>query len=537
MPFPSPPASDVAACACSAAPYSFVANERGLPDVPLFDDGALYVTMLREPRARTLSQYQHLKLYAQKHLRGEHARWPAELRHMGVSVEEGVPGLADMVEGRAGRVAAGFRQSFQTRALAGWSTHGMDGGLGAAQLKAAKAHLASFDLVMTVETLEEDVALLARLAGWPAAAANASRARRGSRGGASALLAKQEGLAREALDAQAGLDDQLYAFAVQLRAEAHARAHRGDAPQPKQRLRAASCETLPGGTQPQAQAPSQAQGGWVPPSGSGPYGNWSHGCRSEGPHALVAACAVVHDTQPSSLGGWLDAMRASGVRRVYLHDDSSPALREDTRRALQPHVAAGFLLLLHASHPAPRYGVREATEAGLPWGGYREVLGRCLTHALLDGACWLLHLSTSQRPQGHFTLPPPGEGSALQPYDGRTCLRLWPAEGVRDATPPHDAPPGFQPWLLNVPRAHAALQAAGPHAVVPQPDGLYSRAQCTKCRGMDGRLGYQDRFTPEVDPCVAYYRSPHARRKGRTWCVEDLCQGVPDAPVALVVAG
>ena len=89
------------------------------------------------------------------------------------------------------------------------------------------------------------------------------------------------------------------------------------------------------------------------------------------------------------------------------------------------------------------------------------------------------------------------------------------------------------PWLLNVPVAYAELAARGPHAVVGQAGSIMGRAACTKCRGMNPLLGactaslqagavltrmprcagLQDRFTPEVDPCVAYYDTDHARRK------------------------
>jgi hypothetical protein len=45
--------------------------------------------------------------------------------------------------------------------------------------------------------------------------------------------------------------------------------------------------------------------------------------------------------------------------------------------------------------------------------------------------------------------------------------------------------------------------------------------------------GLQDRFTPEVDPCIGYYTSSHAAKKGRTWCVQDWCAGAGTVPVAL----
>ena len=139
------------------------------------------------------------------------------------------------------------------------------------------------------------------------------------------------------------------------------------------------------------------------------------------------------------------------------------------------------------------------------------------------------------------------------------CLRLWPTqedlgEGEPAAPAPRQLlPPDHgalactlrfdgvlmryarpaAPWLLNVPVAHAELAARGPHAVVGQAGSIMGRAACTKCRGMNPLLGtctadvllvaaltttpcdagLQDRFTPEVDPCVAYYDTDHARRK------------------------
>jgi hypothetical protein len=53
----------------SAAAVSFVANERGLPDEPHFEAEGVYVAVLREPRARYLSQYLHVKEYGEAYLR------------------------------------------------------------------------------------------------------------------------------------------------------------------------------------------------------------------------------------------------------------------------------------------------------------------------------------------------------------------------------------------------------------------------------------------------------------------------------------
>ena len=53
----------------SNSAVTFVANERGLPDEPYFEAGGVYVAMLREPRARYLSQYLHMKQYGEAYLR------------------------------------------------------------------------------------------------------------------------------------------------------------------------------------------------------------------------------------------------------------------------------------------------------------------------------------------------------------------------------------------------------------------------------------------------------------------------------------
>ena len=213
---------------------------------------------------------------------------------------------------------------------------------------------------------------------------------------------------------------------------------------------------------------------------------------------------------------------------------------------LQALVADGFVLPLHEAFPPPRYGLRERA-SGTPWGGYREAQGRCLTQALLEGVCWLLHVGVGQLPTAPLALPPRPPGtpqlsgvgatSPLSVYSGcgpscatmlhiMVLTRALPAQAhVRPATarprcarpvervdratairlrcdttalcPPQTLscltfagdtlPP--EPWLLNVPRAHAELAAAGPHAVVAEPGSVAGRAACTKCRGMNPLLG------------------------------------------------
>jgi len=119
--------SPAAQCAAlRTAPFSFVANERGLSDDPVFPAGVLHVAVLREPLARMLSQYLHVRAAGEAYLRvrawpgwlaaapdagfvrqGKHPKWPAELRAMGVPPQEGVPSLLAMLQGaRAGPALA-----------------------------------------------------------------------------------------------------------------------------------------------------------------------------------------------------------------------------------------------------------------------------------------------------------------------------------------------------------------------------------------------------------------------------------------------
>ncbi len=174
-------------------------------------------------------------------------------------------------------MAAGFRDSFQTRALAGSSTHGLpDGSTTLAHLRAAKAHLAAFDLVLTVEALDDGVQLLAAAAGW--VLPNMTAARRGSQSGSAARLAALDATTRAALEAKVAHDAELYRYAQELGAQ---RASRKGARTPA-RPRVADCAQLRGGdAEPAGGAPLRLS----PPAGGGPYGNWSHGCRHDGAHS------------------------------------------------------------------------------------------------------------------------------------------------------------------------------------------------------------------------------------------------------------
>ena len=131
----------------------------------------------------------------------------------------------------------------------------------------------------------------------------------------------------------------------------------------------------------------------------------------------------------------------------------APLLRRQSfpGQSLEPLIRDGFLLPLHAVHPPPRYGIHEhvaGPAGGTPWAGYSEVLGRCITHALLDGACWLAHVAPGHMPSGRFTVAGGGRSDALASFAGHMCLRFWDdGHGGPTGSPPH-APPAFGAHLL-----------------------------------------------------------------------------------------
>lgn len=107
----------------------------------------------------------------------------------------------------------------------------------------------------------------------------------------------------------------------------------------------------------------------------------------------------------------------------------------------------GLVVALHAVHPSPRYGIREhvpGSGGGIQWAGYAEVLGRCLTHALLDGACWLAHMTTEQVPHGRFTVATSNSSDVLFAFAGQMCLRFWDDTGGSQTSQHRSSsPPGL----------------------------------------------------------------------------------------------
>ena len=431
-----------------------MANERGLADEPLWEAGCLYVALLREPRLRYVSQYLHLRAAAEAYLAGTHPLWPAELRYMRAPPSAGVPSFASVLSGGAeNRIPSGFRDSFQTRALAGASSHGLpEGGVGAEVAERARSHLSMFDWVGTVEALSGERAAfesvrLSKALGWGAEEGSgwANASRRGSRSDSASFLASLDSESRRLLETKVGHDAALYAHAQALAAAQSAP------------LNDRAVAALPA----PARESCDDDGGEEKVVGRGPFRNWSHGCRSDGA-SLVAACAVLPAPRTNSrnseiyiaeLVRWLASAAAAGVGRVFLHVEGgegadgtnatrSEGLSEAMTEALVPFLSSGLLSLLSESHPPPRYGLRErgaalearhAADEGLLWAGYREVQGRCLSEALLEGACWLLHafpgLGSRKLIQGRFTKAGDGGMALPDAQKDAMCLRLWPSEG------------------------------------------------------------------------------------------------------------
>lgn len=258
------------------------------------------------------------------------------------------------------------------------------------------------------QLLQEGLPALARLAGWRLSAENAEAAL--SKAQPPSHLANND-----ADDADDVTEAPVQRRAAQLAAE--------DGESSVQRRKQARmgrfadsasrpCSELPGAALP---------AGPVPP-GSGadaPGGSCGAG---GGSRDSVALCASLRDAAPF-LAEWLSFHAAAGATRAYLHDDGSG---DATAAALetwaQPHSAArGFVTPLAPLHGAPRFGVAQRTPAG-GWSGQREVLSRCLTHAMLDGVCWLINADLDE-----YAVPrEPHESlaAALAPHAGAVCATV-----------------------------------------------------------------------------------------------------------------
>ena len=239
---------------------------------------------------------------------------------------------------------------------------------------AVTAHLDDFDVVLTSQAVSEGLKATRRhLTGWQGKAnsGNAARLQRVAEDAAAQASRRQRhaaawGVYAHAASAAAGIG----------RLNGHRR-----------RTHVATCSQLPGPPLPGHLPPGTGADSGVTglpadeafvPGGSG----------SNRPVALVALCASVRDGAPF-LDEWFRFHLAAGVHRAYMFDDNSTDGTQAVLRAWSGDAAAHFVTQLAPLHGPTRFAITQRTPAG-GWSGQREVLGRCLTHALLDGIHWLI---------------------------------------------------------------------------------------------------------------------------------------------------
>lgn len=252
------------------------------------------------------------------------------------------------------------------------------------------------------QLVQEGLPALARLAGWRLAATDADTALNE----AQTVSIGDDG---DVMDAQvtrraAQLVAEDAESSVQRRKQARMGRFADSASRP--------CSELPGAALP---------AGPVPPGSGADAPGGSCGA-SGGSRDSVALCASLRDAAPF-LAEWLSFHAAAGATRAYLHDDGSG---DGTAAALetwaQPHSAArGFVTPLTPLHGPPRFGVAQRTPAG-GWSGQREILSRCLTHAMLDGVCWLINADLDE-----YAVPREPHDSlaaALAPHSAAVCATV-----------------------------------------------------------------------------------------------------------------
>ena len=318
----------------------------------------------------------------------------------------------------------------------------------AAALSDASALLGRYDALLPGDALPAGLRQLsgAGLTGWDWAAAGQARAGMGmgdaGRGGraadvggmrATADVARARGLeaAQRARGAVEAAGWARYASAAQLSSEGWRGRARGGAPRPLLPL----CSALPGEPLPRGVPPGTGADGdalQAAPADAVDVDGWGGaegaggGRGAEAGGTSVALCAAVRDGAPF-LDEWLRFHLSAGVGRAYVHADADSAgggegTAEALSRWMAPSGAPGFVTALAAVHPAPlRFGVSERSAAG-GWSGQREVLGRCLTHALLDGVSWLLSADLDE-----FVLPAkplPSLAAALRTMERASCVTV-----------------------------------------------------------------------------------------------------------------
>lgn len=149
-----------------------------------------------------------------------------------------------------------------------------------------------------------------------------------------------------------------------------------------------------------------------------PPGSGADGGGGGDDQPVIALCLAVREGAPF-LDEWLRFHLAAGAHRAYIHDDGSVDGTQAVLRAWSAFSA--FVTPLADVHGPTRFRIAQRTTAG-GWSGQREVLGRCLTHALLDGVDWLLaaDLDEYMLPK----MPARSLGEALRPLSAAVCATV-----------------------------------------------------------------------------------------------------------------
>jgi hypothetical protein len=318
--------------------------------------------------------------------------------------------------------------------------------------RCAQDALASFDAVLTLRGLREGVTSLETLTGWrlPADAAAAAHANANADASTAAAASGRAPpppppLSRHPLEAALLTHAAALATARQAQPQPQQRAPRPVVPSCSDLTGASLSLSLSLSSSAHACAdclllcPSGAplSPGPVPPgagadAAGGSCDAFAHdtanaNASSRPPPPFVALCAAVRDGG-AFLEEWLTFHAAAGATRVYLHDDGS---RDDTGAILSAWASAApsspyraFVTPLAATHGPPRHGVAQRTPAG-GWSGQREILGRCLTHAIMDGACWLINVDLDEYvlPRGK-SMRSIGEALEAHATPGRVCATV-----------------------------------------------------------------------------------------------------------------
>ena len=129
-----------------------LANEEGLPDYPYFAPDLSFVTVIRDPITRYLSQFLHVESRLRRGVvAGELDRDPALRAHF-LHPKQLQPSLRDFLLSKS-QPAGGFRDNFLIRYFAGHSARSKpEGTLTTADLCQALCHIHRFDQILNFST-------------------------------------------------------------------------------------------------------------------------------------------------------------------------------------------------------------------------------------------------------------------------------------------------------------------------------------------------------------------------------------------------